>query len=666
MNQMDELTLASAHRSARDLPADSHDHFALGLIALFLIPATFVAYTSKAAYLILGRRYFLDLFTFTLCFLLFSLLALSPKSRVSRALLMALVVLPPVIFHLANVLYYRFFADRMPFDIVYQIADIPHISTGVGEIWTISDLIYIIALPLFLSGLAVTGISGISKRRTILPLSIVAGILIALQFFIGPAAKLSAQEPFVLFIRQGFELLHEKYFGNEKLAILLNKREAMFPFNRRRYQLGRPEQGVFLKTPVKGATSASGLKDRPNIVIVLMESVRAFESGAYGAKISYTPCLDELAKDSLLFENYYANGFQTVRSEFSLLTSHYPNLGRGPHYLLNPYVQLISLPTILGRYGYDPIWISAYTADFEHKRRFLSLHGIRTIYDVEKAPQGKKIGWGLGDFEMFRWASDLLDRNQQPFFAEVMTLSNHFPFYSFPTDAQLRKTSNGERYTGYTRGIFYTDHAVGEFFRLARTKTWFRNTIFIITGDHGLFIFPDKEKMDAARRLEAAFRVPLLIYAPGRIQPGRRKMVASHVDVAPTILDLIGIEHPHTFLGRSLSEETSEFERFALMAQQNNWVMRKGDEFFYGGERDEGGIYNARPGDAYGEGIEWLRGGFRLQGDMLFGASHRLEPLPEDQSLHWCNWARDTFLWDRMALAKNWAFTIPLANLEKP
>jgi phosphoglycerol transferase MdoB-like AlkP superfamily enzyme len=327
--------------------------------------------------------------------------------------------------------------------------------------------------------------------------------------------------------------------------------------------------------------------------MVMMESVRALESGAYGAEPSITPELDKLAGDGMLFKNFYANGSQTARGELALLCSFYPNPTDAVTYRIKPEVKMSSLPGILTQRGYATLWISGFRKEYQNKYGFLSKHGVNEFHDQKgMPPDTPRIGWGPSDEEIFKYAESILDRQAEPFFAEITTLSNHWDFQSdYPTASQTPKFIGSKEYVGYTRGVYYTDWAVGRFMERMRAKPYFENTIFVFVSDHSIWLFPSDPELESVQKQEAYFRMPLIIYAPELIEPAVVEAVGSQVDFAPTMLHLLGVRERNAFVGRSLLAEESESERYALMHLVRLWNLRVGNRYIY-----DVGVDNIRPG----------------------------------------------------------------------
>lgn len=588
----------------------------LGAAAFVLFPVYLAVFDYRTIGMHVGPHYLAD--TVTLCcgFYLIGLLILSLRHALARALFMGVLCAVPIAFYWINLLFFYFFWDWLPFDAVWLIPNVRDVSSGIPKLYGTADLVAGIGVPALL---AASTLALRPRRRRSATLTAVCLMLPLLALDQLGVRRFDDADPFMTFLRQGVAQLVERCGGTVSDEELRQRRDLILPLNGVGYRYAAPRRGLLLKEPTETLTAASHDSAQRNVVLVVMESFRAYESGAYGARPSFTPFLDRLAAESLVFENFYANGVQTVRGEFSLLASLYDHLGGAPNYVLHPFVHLTTLPSILKAYGYQTSQIQAYNGDFQNQRLFLSRHGIDRLYDWNDMPQGQTLGWGLNDESMFDRALEIMGTQHEPFFTEILTLSNHFPFDTYPTDSQSPVAAGSETYVAYTRGIYYTDHALEHFLARARQQPWFENTLFVFTADHGLFLSPDRPKLSQVQRQEAAFRIPLLIYAPGYITPGRRSVVGSQVDVAPTLLDLLGIRVPETFVGRSLVDDrVAEATRFALLLQQSNWFVRQGDHYYYcGSPGDEAPALDFTHGFVEAFGRERATIGFRISEDLL-------------------------------------------------
>lgn len=626
----------------------------LGLPAFMLFPVYLTAFSYWTIGMDIGTHYIVDVLTFCCGFYLVGLLVSSLPNALARGLLMGLLCAVPIMFNWINLLFFYFFWDWLPFDAVWLIPDLRDVGSGIPKLYGTADLVTGLVIPTLLAACAL----GLKPRR-VRSAALTAGCLMVPLLTLDQLGgrRFNDADPFMTFLRQGVAQLAESCWGAASYQELIKRRDLVLPLDAAGYRYAASRRGLLLKEPADTLTNAAAnATPRRNVVLVLMESFRAYESGTYGARPSFTPFLDRLAEESLVFENFYANGVQTVRGEFSLLASQYDHLGGSPNYVLYPFVHLTTLPSILKAYGYQTSQIQAYNGDFQNQRLFLSGHGVDRIYDWNDMPQGQTLSWGLNDESMFDRAIEIIGTQHEPFFTEIVTLSNHFPFDAYPTDSQCPVAAGSDTYVAYTKGICYTDHALAHFLARARQQPWFDNTIFVFTADHGLFLFPDDLKLSQVQRQEAAFRIPLLIYAPGYIMAGRRGVVGSQVDVAPTLLDLLRIRHPNTFLGRSLVEERiAGATRFALLVQQSNWFLRWGNRYYYcGSPTDEAPALDFTHGYVEAFGRERTAIGFRTSKDLLRNNPSDAVMLDPAEARDRRQWGEDMIEMTRLAIQHDW------------
>jgi phosphoglycerol transferase MdoB-like AlkP superfamily enzyme len=169
--------------------------------------------------------------------------------------------------------------------------------------------------------------------------------------------------------------------------------------------------------------------------------------------------------------------------------------------------------------------------------------------------------WGVSDEDLFRRALIEFDRLHEmgrPFFSVVLTVSNHRP-YTYPPG---RIPEAGQ---SRDHAVKYADWALGQFFRAARSRAFYSQTIFVVMGDHGARVygsqmFPMK-----------SYRVPMLVIHPEAGFAGRRcHTLGSSIDVAPTIMGLLGGAYRSVFFGRDVTQ-LAPHEGLAVM-QHNHEV----------------------------------------------------------------------------------------------
>ncbi len=307
--------------------------------------------------------------------------------------------------------------------------------------------------------------------------------------------------------------------------------------------------------PQQGTTKPTQVK---NVILVALESVPSFEMGLYGNPNSATPNLDSIAQQGLWASNFYANGNQTVRGELALLCGLLDRLKSAPVVTINPDLRATCIPRLLKEAGYKTHWFHGNTSSFFRRAPFFLRHGYEKLHDGDllqtQKPSLPEIGWGTSDEAVFDYALDILEKEQQPFFAEIMTLSNHHPFtwdWGITIPENLDPKATGVEAL-FRHGIYYTDFAVGQFWKRFQRTSLAKNTLVIFVGDHGLWLFDDaKNQREEIQNWEKYFRLPFIMVGPD-VAPQKLTYPASQVDVPATILNWLDFKVPHAFLGSSL------------------------------------------------------------------------------------------------------------------
>ena len=345
--------------------------------------------------------------------------------------------------------------------------------------------------------------------------------------------------------QEAMESPHQR-FENEKPSInpISIRRFAGKVFDRTYTDADYPL--AYLDRGADDAVSASW-HVRPNIVFLLMESVRAEEVGCYGADPpGVTPNIDALASNGIRVDPAYSAGTYTASAELATWYG-LPPIPREILITSRPALDATGLPEILRYSGWRSfVWIHGGDSNFYRRDSFYIPRGVKVVDARSFPPRDPNTNWGYSDRSLARNAVTVLNRLREPFAAMLLTLSNHHPF-ELPQDAgppmALPATTNetrGRRTADMVQTVHYTDQAIGDFVREARTRPWFAHTIFIITGDHGLTTPPYERPIAGDEELlDLMHRVPLILYSPLLPRGITIRGPASHIDLMPTILGLI-------------------------------------------------------------------------------------------------------------------------------
>jgi phosphoglycerol transferase MdoB-like AlkP superfamily enzyme len=562
----------------------------VGLASGIVIPLVIVGYALQSMGIVPNGIGLLDHAIFIFLFFIIYNFLLDLESELFRMMASFLFVLVVSLFFLYNSLYYRFFHAWGQIDMFKLWQDVPTMKQGIMTLTDPLDFVFHLLVPLFFWIFSLRANMSFTKKRVVSFLSAGLVIFLVQQSLATPHLEYMESNPFFYMIRQKRMTmsLSDPVSSKVKISSTLSQYQ---PNNPDLYVNANDDRYPFLRRPRPDIPYLPfSFSKPPNVVLVLMESMRAYEMGAYGASPSFTPNLDRLAKEGILFKNFYAIGTQTIRGEFAVLSSYNPNLHTGPVYATNNQVTVLTLPAVLKRRGYRTHFIEADCGTFiQRKKAFLLKHGVDFAHsDVPiKRPI---LGFGAADEDTFDYALNLLEKEQGPFFAEIMTLSNHWTWdFNYPTKDLTPFAQGTSMYRNFTHGVTYkltncvtyTDHAIGQFMDKLRKSKLAENTLFIFTGDHGVWEFPDgPHSTNPALRLEMYFRSPFILWAPKHLPPAVVETIGSQLDIAPTVLDVLRVYEENSFLGTSLFRLT-DIPRFLFLLQDGRWSFRQENEYVF-------------------------------------------------------------------------------------
>lgn len=295
---------------------------------------------------------------------------------------------------------------------------------------------------------------------------------------------------------------------------------------------------------IKRMIKATGEEKRLNVVLITVESLSAEYLSTFGNTENLTPFMDEWFKEGLLFTNFYATGTRTIRGLEALTLSIPPTPGQS--IVKRPdNGKLFSLGRVFQQRGYDTAFLYGGRGYFDNMNAFYSGNGYRIVdqTDFSKEEATFSNAWGVSDDIIFKRTVKEADRdyqNKKPFFFQIMTTSNHRP-YTYP-DGKIDIPPG----SGRAGGVKYTDYAIQEFIKLAKTRPWFEDTVFVMVADHCA---------GSARKVDLPvdrYHIPLFIYAPKHVQAQSNGTLSSQIDVAPTILGLLSFSYESQFYGRDI------------------------------------------------------------------------------------------------------------------
>lgn len=412
-----------------------------------------------------------------------------------------------------------------------------------------------------------------------------------------PSYNYSFENPIMFFIRSfpwnKSTTIHKENAKRSTLARALKKNmlnklpESYQPNNYASLLLEYPGYQTQSATlnPLQNAPKTSNIEveslTNKNILIVLLESFRSYE---FDSNEMVGKNLKRIAKKSIVFDKAYSIARATIKSEQAILCSSVDTNLKTPYSVNQGKYAGKCLPEILKSRGYNTTWFHGNTKDFYNRAVFHPSIGFDNIFskdEIQKVDgyEINDIGWGIPDPYIYQFALNNLEKAKRPFFAEILTVSSHQPFnwdygnFKFPP---LINSHSDDIYKNYLKALYYADDALGQFWNAFISSSLKDNTIVIFTGDHGV-PFYHHEELSELEKSNILFKVPLMIYHPD-IEPSNNSFQSSHLDIAPTLLSLLGISESNSFLGRpTLGEFKNLARRPVFHMNRDGYAFRIGE-----------------------------------------------------------------------------------------
>jgi len=316
---------------------------------------------------------------------------------------------------------------------------------------------------------------------------------------------------------------------------------------------------------------------RPNIVMVFLESFASYKTGLFGNPLNPTPNFDHLARNGLSFSRYYTPHTGTARSVFAAVTG-IPDVELHKTASRNPLV--VEQHTIINAFrDYHKMYFLGGSASWGNIRGVLQRNIPGLEIHEEGSYQAERVDvWGISDLSLFEEANKVFQKQQQPFFAIIQTSGNHRP-YTIPEYNRGFQPQHHDSSTYQQAGFIseaeynsfhFMDHAIGLFMQDARKQDYFRNTLFVFFGDHGITGYAGRHTPEfESKFLLSGFHTPLVFYAPDllpKLFKGGQTIdkIASEVDLLPTIAGLTTPGYTNTTLGRDLLDTRLDSPHYAF------------------------------------------------------------------------------------------------------
>ena len=316
--------------------------------------------------------------------------------------------------------------------------------------------------------------------------------------------------------------------------------------------------------------------EKPNIIVVLLESWSADLIESLGGEPGITPNFHELEKDGLLFTNIYASANRSQHAMSSL----FGGLPGMPVTTItnhpDKYYAVPSLVKKMDSIGYYNSFYFGGELNYGNILSYLRYNEFDKIIEAKDIDEGFSKGkLGYHDTDVMPWYVEQLADHPQPFFSTLFTQSTHSP-YDYPKIFEELEWPVIEKQ--YVNSGYYTDIAIGLFMEKARQQEWYDSTIFVFVADHSHTSYKN-HRIDSFDH----HKIPMLIYGEPLQDSLRGKTfdkICGNTDLPATILAQLGQSHDEFFWSKDVLNKCYKPFAFFELNEGLGWKTPDG-EFVY-------------------------------------------------------------------------------------
>jgi phosphoglycerol transferase MdoB-like AlkP superfamily enzyme len=464
-----------------------------------------------------------------------------------------------VYLEVANYLFFEEFHTRLNYIFVEYLQ---YPQEVFAMIWKSYHLQIIVLIPILIfifikffnySKSQITNFS-IFKKILLLP-------FILVLLFLGARSSTSASTPNQSFYSCSNSVLKNDIVDNTTFSLLyamyLKSKSGMPNFGKLNHKLTKTNLNHFQK---------STFTKKDKIVLILMESFGNSYVGCMGGTPT-TPNFDKMTKDGLFMNNMYSSSNRSNRGFEAVTSSIFPTYANTYLNLPKSQSHFWTIAKTMQEKGYQTIFLYGGDSKFDNMKGFALGNGFDKVIDKFDFDKNiKRYTWGVDDEELYKKAQQILKNSKQPIFLVMFTLSSHKPF-----DYPLGKIKYYKKapIASFANSMKYADFALGNFYKDLKQNNFFNNGVLAMVADHnahitGNHLIPVDE-----------FRIPALFIAKD-LAPKRYTNTTDQIDIAPTLLDIAGINATIPAMGTDLTK--SNHSR-ALLIHRGRFAYIKDKSF---------------------------------------------------------------------------------------
>lgn len=356
----------------------------------------------------------------------------------------------------------------------------------------------------------------------------------------------------------------------------------------------KPKDHSILRTIQNTDSVAKPIK--PNIIFICIESLSGKYLNTLGGDYNITTTLDSLASNSIFFTNLYATGTRTVRGMEAITLSIPPTQGRSI-VKRTDNIGLFTIGEVFKNMGYSRNFFYGGDGYFDNMNTYFGGNGFNIVdrgrgflldkeikttrTNIEDDEVTFENAWGVCDEDIYRKVikeADMAHENNKPFFDFVMTTSNHKP-YTYP-EGSIDIPSGTSR----QGAIKYTDYAIAQFLKIAKTRPWFKNTVLVIMSDH-CASSAGRGELDINN-----YHIPAMICNLQDTAPQKINKLCSQIDMFPTVFSLLNWDYTSNLFGKNIFSMKQEDER-AFIGNYRKLGLLKGNRIMVLGDQKKFNFY---------------------------------------------------------------------------
>jgi phosphoglycerol transferase MdoB-like AlkP superfamily enzyme len=374
-------------------------------------------------------------------------------------------------------------------------------------------------------------------------------------------------------MNSGFVYFHDSnvFANHAAVNVVWNFAYAVQKMNRLKYSesyfdKNKTEQYFSQLFPTPDTTANLLQVEKPNVVIIVLESYSSGLIEGLGGEPGVTPNFSKLIKEGILFDNFYSSGDRTDKGIVSVLNG-YPaqpvtSMVKEPKKTQNlPY-----LNKVFKANGYHTEFTYGYNINYANFNSYL-MHGDfdHVTHSMDFPQELNTSKWGVHDQYVFQKFQEELEAVKEPFFKIMMTQSSHEPF-DVPMKTVIQGSDDVHR---FLNSAYYTDKCLGEFIEKAKQSKWWKNTLIVVTADHG-HIYPKNPGVSNPDK----FKIPML-WLGGAIAKSDTVIhtVAGHPDIPNTILGQLGMHNDDFVFSHDILSRN--YNPFAVFVYNNGFGLVK-------------------------------------------------------------------------------------------